>query len=52
VSAQDYLVEVFEFEDGDDVVDVGAQPHLRMAEVSLLAHARQRGREDVVTAPP
>ena len=45
-------MKVFELEDGDDVLDVGAQPHLRMTQVSSLTHAGQRRREDVVTALP
>jgi len=50
VSAQDYLVEIFELEDSDDVLDVDAQPHLGMTQVSSFAHPGHRRREHVVTA--
>jgi hypothetical protein len=52
VSAQNYLVEIFELEDSDDVLDVGAQPHLGMTQVSSFSHAGQRRRKHVVTALP
>jgi len=52
VSAQNYLVEIFELEDSDDVLDVSAQTDLRMTQVSSFTHPGQRRRKHVVTALP